>query len=93
MKPKEPKLWKYPRIYYQDADSFFSHETGRFRIIFPNGDCCFWGDWGKVRIGRRFGFPCWAKPKSKSPRGQLVLMRQYDKFRGWKRADFISEIK
>jgi len=67
-RPKEPRNFKYPRIYYQEGLSFLSMVKGpRVRIFYPNGDT----DWATIAdhycgnvlpLGPDYLFetePCW----------------------------------
>ena|ERR1017187_8527479 len=64
--PKEPKTFKYPRLYMRLENCFDSMlAVQRIRIIYPNGDC-EWGD-GDCAEGRMIERlttwadyrPCW----------------------------------
>jgi hypothetical protein len=98
-RPREPKTFKRPRLYYQEA-----YDTlllgGRIRIIYPDG-LCEWLSWGNPE---HIYAPCWAaiKPynfyatdeygKCKSGRAALKRMRVYDYIQGWPPADFLGEL-
>lgn len=100
---KEPKTFKRPRLYYQDASGEMRAElwfrSPRMRIIWPNGksQIFFAGSWRKA---------CWAsglsviddgddlEPCGKSKSGDHALrqMRRYDRHYNWPRAEFICEL-
>ncbi len=97
MPPKEPRAFKYPRVYYTDDG------TGTIRILYPDGrserminhlDAVF-GENGPVA-------PCWAPGyafgkkhtygKHVTSKLALKVMREYDAIYG-RVPEFVMEIK
>lgn len=95
-KPKEPRAWKYPRLYYQSAPSYYNRE--RIRIIYPDGKSEWVDNVSDPDLVYR---PCWAGwkdrvddyGKNKTPFLALKAMRTYDRTFDWPKADFLGEIK
>lgn len=93
-RPKEPKTFNYPRLYFQIG--FYKGYRGRLRIVYPDGTAEF--SWALAMKNPWGGTPCWLKYPY---RGQLVstgekalkLMRRYDKKVGFPAAEFVGEIK
>lgn len=91
--PKEPKTFKYPRLYARIVEDGSECEQ-RIRIIYPNGDAewedmthfCLWHD------------PCWNKTyhnKKLSQDGNEAVsyMKQYDAKSYRYKTVFLGEIK
>lgn len=87
--PKEPKIFKWPRIYYGR-----SHEKDddRVRIIYPDVRC---SEFYYVSLDVSFGYywttPCWYSCLYDSFKN-IEAMKKYDKESGLKTI-FIGEIK
>lgn len=75
-KPKEPKRFEYPRMYYQNPKRpFFCRSLGnilsasdagkdRLRIIYPDGICEYQANPDFFDPDNSFFRPCWAPVKS-----------------------------
>lgn len=99
--PKEPRTWRRPRLYYQEAPGDKRHPS-RIRIIYPDGKSeWFWYNSSPVEVFE----PCWSESYYKSetiygeafgqdssPYEALCRMREYDKRNGWPPADFLGEL-
>lgn len=103
---KEPKTFKRPRLYYQpanseremyrDKDQLSVYDTGRLRIIYPDGKAewfslqnDFTGDWWHDPEWEK---PCWWSLCT-SGYEALRQMKGFDAAqRGWGRAIFFGEL-
>jgi hypothetical protein len=104
---KEPKLFKYPRLYFQKGKRK-GWCKNRIRLIEPNGTTHWICD-SNLEIcysNTGWGSTCWAPKiiedqtnlfgtagKCRNGQSALAKMRKYDKEEGLKPAIFIGEIK
>lgn len=90
---KEPKDFKYPRLYYQET-TYIGYARliagGRLRIIYPNGKA----EYQVHQKSNRWIDTCWSDfGHLRTAECSLKNMRKYDKKMKWKKAIFIGEIK
>lgn len=101
-RPKEPKKFLYPRVYFQPTK--YITYSNRIRIIEPSGKCSWIGEGLEY-----FHPPCWAADSVKnldrwfyfpnndgfcdSGKEAVRLMKKYDRAIGYRRAIFIGEIR
>lgn len=88
---KEPKTFRYPRLYvraYKKRNGYPEGYYFRIRIIFPDGSATYstaveFIDWEH---------PCWNRKLYESPFSQIKKMKAFDKMLGYKTI-FLGEIK
>ena len=88
---KEPKTFKYPRLYMRNTDKkVYSEWKERIRIIYPNGKT----EYDDVEYSDYFKFekPCW-RLRSRNPYKQVKAMKDYDASCGYYETIFLGEIK
>ena len=105
---KEPKTFKYPRVYFQEGDDKYIKRlaySNRVRVIYPDGTCEWLCD-QNVREDGKFYRPCWGgigvvssegahgvTGKLRSGPEAVERMKLYDSIEGFLPADFVCEIK
>lgn len=102
--PKEPKTWKYPRLYWAEFpyESMVFWRSAEFIVIYPDGHAersptlwsyergSFWHTWSEGH--EEVLAPCWRFGCANNPEGMRQAMLDYANEMGFKRI-FVGEIK